>query len=217
MLNADSSVAVELYVYANDGSLLYVISEGPELGLDKVCVEVNPTAVESAIFPNTMQDVSHIEIVCNSAEVLTLKYVDSPCQENHQLSWANNLGGYDNFAFTHNREREISVSPLSYKKQFGNWDSANNYTFDSEEEGDTTYSVTATPTGTIYSGWIAEKYQNWLSEILYSVDVKLEIDADTRENISVTDTKVTLEKHRFNDTLNFQVNYKKTNFKSITK
>jgi len=185
-----------------------------------IFIDLNLPYFTEELEPQTPADVARLEMTLDSSEILHVLFVDEECGEFHQLSWINNIGTYDQFLFSHNRDTESAISMQEYKKQFGQWNSSNQFEYDSLTSGDTTYVKTNQPTGTIYSGWISEAYQNWLNNIYFSIDTWLYSakgdNTPTLEKITVTDTKAVNDKERFTDILNFQVNYKKTNFKSIT-
>ena len=215
IFNSQPDVQVEVYTYDADGINNGILSSGMLATADRVNVQVTPAMIEAEIAPLTMADVARMDIYMNQSDPLHVIFIDEDCGEFHQLSWLNNMGAYDQMLFTHNRDQESAIQIQEYKKQFGNWTTSNTFEHDPLKSGDTPYSKTIQPTGSIYSGWIAEAYQNWLSEIFDSVDAIL-LEGDQIERIIVTDTKATKDKHRFMDILNFQVNYKKSNFKSIT-
>ena len=72
-----------------------------------------------------------------------------------------------------------------------------------------------TPTGSLYTGWIAESYRNWLNGIAESIDVLLMVDGQS-EKIVPTNTSTEELKTRYEEIMNYQVDYRKTNYKSIT-
>lgn len=212
MLTGVNPVQLDIYLYDVQGLLLGTISEQASTGGDKVNVQITPQDI-SSVFP--IEAVARLEIYLNQSNALNVHYIADECVEYHQLNWMNRLGTYDQYLFSHNHEQEAAVSALEYKKQFGSWDTSNNFTFDPLSSGDTTYLKKVQPSGTIHSGWISESYQHWLSQIYYSVNAWL-FQEDGINYVTVTDTKSTKLKSKFDELLNFSVNYKKTNFKSIT-
>jgi hypothetical protein len=219
ILNTDPAVVVQAYVYGSLGTVdppLAVISSTPEPGKDRVDICISIQNIEDAISPLSLSDVVRLEIYMNESESLNYIFVDEDCDERNQLSWMNSLGAFDSFLFSHNHERESAIQTLEYKKQFGNWNQDNAFTFDVSNSGDTPYQKTIRTTGTLYSGPVSEEHQNWMLEIYNSIDVLLHSDGGN-QRIIVTDEKGSYMQNRFEDILNFQVSYKKTNFKSLTK
>jgi hypothetical protein len=219
ILNTDPEVVVQAYVYGSLGTVdppLAVIASYPEPGKDRIDICVSPQMIEDAISPLSLSDVVRLEIYMNESQSLNYIFVDEDCDERNQLSWMNSLGAFDSFLFSHNHERESAIQTLEYKKQFGNWNEDNYFVFHSINSGDTPYQKTIRTTGTLYSGPISEEHQNWMLEIYNSVDVLLHVDGG-EQRIIVTDEKGSCMQNRFEDILNFQVSYKKTNFKSLTK
>lgn len=215
ILTEDSTIQMEVYCYDATGHLLGIVSEQSIAGGDKVNIQITPADIQAAILPASIDEVERLEIYMNQSEALRAEFVPDECTEFHQLNWMNNLGTYDQFLFGHNHDEEAAVSALEYKKQFGAWNSSNVFQFDPLTSGDTTYSKTIQPTGTLYSGYLSEEYQNWLAQIYYSINTIL-FEEDGIYSLTVTDTKSIKMKSRFDELLNFQVGYKKTNFKSIT-
>jgi hypothetical protein len=218
ILNTDPQVQIEIHLYDLNDDIAWISTSGQLPGSDKVNFNLIPSEIEDEIFTEVgllLTDISRMEVYMNQSQPLHIQYIDEDCGEFHQLNWLNNLGAYDQMLFTHNRESDSAVTALEYKKQFGAWDTLNKYQYDDLSSGDTTYVKEIQETGSLFSGWIPEAYQNWLSQIYQSVEVQL-LEPTTTERIVVTDTKSSKLTHRFEDALNFQVNFKKSNFKSIT-
>jgi hypothetical protein len=215
ILNTSPACLVEVYAKDADGETIGVLTSNPQTGKDLIRVRVTPAELLAAISPLPLSSVHRLEMYMNQSNALHVLYADEDCGEFNQVSWINNLGAYDQFLFTHNREDESAISMLEYKKQFGAWDSGSLFSFDSTKSGDTTYLKKIQPTGTLFSGWMAEKNRHWLNELLYSVDV-LVVQGTQAEKIVPTETQALEPKARFEDVINFQVKYKKTNFRSIT-
>ena len=216
IFNTSPQVLINVNCYDANDDFIAALSSSIVTGGDKVNVCVLPDDLNAMLDPLTMEDVHRMEIYMNESDPLFVNFIEEDCGEFYQLSWLNNLGGHDQFLFTHNRDQESAITIHEYKKQFGRWSDANEFKYDPIKGGDTPYLKVIQPTGTLYSGWIPEAYQNWMAQIFYSVDHILLV-GDAIEKLGVTNTSATLDKSRFNDILNFQVNYKKTNFKSLTK
>ena len=215
IFNQGATILVEAYCYAENGDLLGIVNDTSIQGMQRVDVCITPDAIQNEIAPASIDDVARMEVYMNQSEPLFVTFVPNECTEFNQVNWLNNLGTYDQFLFGHNHEQESAITMLEYKKQFGSWGTSNEFNYDSLTSGDTTYTKTIQPTGTLYTGWISEVYQNWLANIYYSIGVLLYAEDGTHA-ISVTDTKATKMQSRFDELLNFQVGYSKTNFKSIT-
>jgi hypothetical protein len=215
ILTTDAAVQVEAYCYDATGNLLGIVSEQSTAGGDKVNVQITPQDIIAEIAPASIDELDRLEIYMNQSEALTAEFVPNECTEFHQLNWMNKLGTYDQFLFGHNHDQETAISALEYKKQFGAWNSSNVFQFDPLTSGDTTYTKIIQPTGIVYTGWISQEYQNWLAQIYYSINTIL-FEEDKTYGIVVTETKSMKMQSRFDELLNFQVSYKKSNFKSIT-
>jgi hypothetical protein len=215
MLTTNPTIQLEVNCYDSAGNLLGHITSQSTAGGDKVNIRITPQDIEAAITPTSIDEVDNLEIYINQSDALLANLVPNECTEFHQVNWINNLGTYDQFLFGHNHDQEAAISALEYKKQFGAWNSSNVFEFDPLTSGDTTYSKTIQPAGTLYTGWISQQYQNWLAQIYYSINTIL-FEEDKIYSLSVTDTKSMKMQSRFDELLNFQMSYKKTNFKSIT-
>ncbi len=215
ILNTDPDATVGLLFYDFAGDIVHVYTSTTIIA-DKVNVCLKPAELEIILLGSgyTLAQISKITIEMNVSDQFVVQYVDDDCSEFHQMNWLNNLGSYDQFLFTHNRDSDSAVTSQEYKKQFGAW-TGNVFVYDDLNTGNTDYVREIQETGTLYSGWISQQYQNWLTQIVESVDHQL-LEPGTSEKIIVTDTKTSKLKHRFEEALNYQVNFKKTNFKSIT-
>lgn len=217
ILNTDATVTVTISLYGATGNLIYTQVDSPVTGKDKISFNIS----ELTLFPIlilascSLSDVYSVEIKFNSSDSIYIHYVSTECELDQQISWLNKLGTYDQMIFSHNREVQHSIQSQEYKKQFGNWSASNSFEYDPLTTGDIPYLKIIEQSGSLHTGWISEQYQNWLKGITESIDVLL-ITGDIKEKILVTDTKSETLKIKYEEILNFQVNYKKTNFKSIT-
>lgn len=184
---------------------------------DKVLVYLSVADLSAVIgsFGPLLSDIYKIGIKINTSEELFFSYIDEDCGEFHQVSWGNSVGGFDQFLFTHNREDESAIVRMEYKKQFGAWNSANSFEYNALTSGDTTYLTKNNLTGRLYSGYVQQDVRWWLNEMLDSVDVILNSTPTKTEALTLTDNKKTFPKARFEELLNFEVNFKKSNYKSI--
>lgn len=215
ILKTSPTTQLEAYCYDSNGVLLGVVTAQSTAGGDKVNVQITPQDITAAIAPASIDEVDNLEIYMNQSEALKAELVPNECTEFHQVNWLNKLGTYDQFLFGHNHDEEASISAFEYKKQFGAWNSSNVFEFNPLTSGDTIYNKVIQPSGTLYTGWISQEYQNWLAQIYYSINTIL-FEEDKIYLLGVTDTKSTKMQSRFDELLNFQMSYKKTNFKSIT-
>lgn len=219
ILNDDPTITVGLTFYdANDNAII-LHSEAPVAAADRVnfCISETSLGPILSLYPlYTWADIFMIEVQMNAADPMFVRFTDSDCELNQQVIWLNKLGTYDQMLFSHNREVQRQITSREYKKQFGGW-TANglSFTHDPLTSGDTTYVREIAPTGSLYTGWIAESYRNWINTIAESVDVVLMVDGNT-EKITPTLGKTEDLKTKFEELLNYQLDYKKTNYKSIT-
>lgn len=215
ILVTSPQLQLDVFCYDAQGNQLGSITEQETTTGEVVDIKITPQDIATAISPASIEDVARLEVYVNQSLPLVVQYIPAECTEYHQVNWLNNLGTYDQFLFGHNKDQESAISALEYKKQFGAWDANNSFQFDPLLSGDTVYLKTIQPTGTVYTGWISQAYQHWLAQIYYSISTLL-LDQNTTEAIVVTQTQSSEMKSRFDELLNFQVSYKKSNFKSIT-
>lgn len=218
ILNSDALCLVEAYYFNSAGAVIGIGTSNIQNPFDKINIHLDEALMTSHVAPNNFNDIARIDIALNQSEGLRFLFLEAGCGDPVQLNWLNNIGGVDQFLFTHNRQRRFKTEIREFKKQFGVWNDnptpGNYYVHDPLQSGPTHYLKVTEPTGAIHSGWVTEEYQHWFSEIIQSVDV-IAVEGSNSERIPVTDTKSTLDENRFMDTLNFTVNYKKSNFKSI--
>ncbi len=216
ILNSNPTITVGLTITRTNGVVI-LHSEAPIAGADRVNFNISANSLGAilSLYSITMNDIAMIEVQMNVADSLFVVFADSDCELNQQIIWLNNLGAYDQMLFSHNREMKTQIVSKEYKKQFGAW-TANGLSFvhDPLTSGDTQYVKEITPTGSLYTGWIDETYRNWLNRITESIDVILMVDGMT-EKIVPTNTSTEELKTEFEELMNYQVDYRKTNYKSI--
>jgi len=219
ILNTDAQCLVEAQYFDLAGAYVTSGTSGVQTGTDKVNVCLDEALMLSHISPATLDQISRVDVYLNQSNRISFQFVDQECTQAVQLNWLNNIGAVDQFIFTHNREREFTSEISEYTKQFGQWQETpspgNYYTHNALTSGVTHYLKVISAAGSIHTGWINEANQNWLAEIFQSVEVHAVVGSES-EKLPVTNTKSTLDQSRFEDLLNFTVNYKKSNFKSIT-
>lgn len=217
ILNSDNHTTVGLTFTEANGTVT-IHSCAADSAADRVNFCISQTslgAVLSAHPTVVWANIVMIEVQMNAADSIYVKFVDDDCELNQQISWLNKLGTYDQMLFSHNREVQHSIQSQEYKKQFGQWsDNGQSFVHDPLTSGDTPYLKVIEPTGSLYTGWVSQTYQNWLNTIARSIDTLLHVGSST-ERITVTDTKTDELQTKYEEIMNFQVNYKKTNFKSI--
>lgn len=218
--NPATNISIGIAFYGADGALQHTHTDALLGNHDRIDFSVNETslaAILAEVGAPDWDDVYKIQLQVNFAAPLFIVFAPTDCELNQQVSWLNKLGAYDQMLFSHNREIKYSIKALEYKKQFGNWipDGGNTFVFNNLDSGDTQYLKVIEPSGSLYTGWISEVYQNWLRSVAESVDVMLHV-ADKTERIIVTMTETEMLREKFEEILNFQLSYKKTNFKSIT-
>lgn len=216
ILNADANIIVGLTITEANGTVT-LHSEPSVPGADRVnfCISETSLGPILSLYPSVVWDnIVMIEVQMNVADSMYVKFVDADCELNQQINWLNNLGAYDQMLFSHNREVKRQITTQDYEKQFGNW-SGNSFVHDKLNSGDTEYVKEITPVGSLYTGWLSESYRNWLNQITESID-KLLITNGVYEKISVTNTNSEELQTHFEEIMNYQIDYRKTSYKSIT-
>jgi hypothetical protein len=216
--DSDPDITIGITLYDADDNPIYIDSYGPFAYADRVNFVVNPYTLAPVLAAAslTLADVFMVEIQMNSADSMFVRFIVDDCELNQSVSWLNHIGTYDQMRFAHNREEKEQVVSKEYKKQFGAW-TANglSFAYDPTTTGDTVYVKEIAPTGSLYTAWLREDYRNWLNGIVRSVDVILMLDAQI-EKIIVTNAGTDVLKEKYEEIMQYQIDYRKTNYKSIT-
>lgn len=130
--------------------------------------------------------------------IFTVYLYDADCDDDPStLQWINQFGSWDSFIFRHNVERKGEVSERTYTKKFGTWDSTT-YTYDLNNAGNIRVGTQQIDKLTIYTDWITQVEQNYLTTLYKSPRYFLYYDGDTY-NVRVTSNQFTFKKARFED------------------
>lgn len=113
------------------------------------------------------------------------------------LQWINQFGSWDSFIFRHNVERKGEVTERTYTKKFGVWDGTT-YDYDLNNAGNIRVGTQQIDKLTIYTDWITQAEQNYLTTLYKSPRYFLYYDGDTY-NVRVTSNQFTFLKSRFEE------------------
>lgn len=96
--------------------------------------------------------------------------LDLACQYStrSRLHWLNSLGGIDSFTFGLLTREKTSVTSFGYERQFGGFNSVNNYTYQLKDGTVIDYLKQFSKSLELTSDWMLEAVQNWLSYSLYT-------------------------------------------------
>ena len=113
------------------------------------------------------------------------------------LQWINQFGSWDSFIFRHNVERKGEVTERTYTKKFGTWDGTT-YGYDLNNAGNIRVGTQQIDKLTIYTDWITQAEQNYLTTLYKAPRYFLYYAGDTY-NVRVTSNQFTFKKARFED------------------
>jgi len=113
------------------------------------------------------------------------------------LQWINQFGSWDSFIFRHNVERKGEVTERTYTKKFGTWDGTT-FTYDLNNAGNIRVGTQQTDKLTIYTDWITQAEQNYLTT-LYKAPRYFLYYAGYIYNVRVTSNQFTFKKARFEE------------------
>jgi len=111
--------------------------------------------------------------------------------------WINQFGSWDSFIFRHNVERKGEVTERTYTKKFGAWDGTT-FTYDLNNAGNIRVGTQQTDKLTIYTDWITQAEQNYLTT-LYKAPRYFLYYAGYIYNVRVTSNQFTFKKARFEE------------------
>lgn len=130
--------------------------------------------------------------------IFTVFLYDAECDDDPStLQWINQFGSWDSFIFRHNVERKGEVTDRTYTKKFGAWDGTT-FNYNLNNAGNIRVGTQQIDKLTIYTDWITQAEQNYLTTLYKSPRYLLYHDGDTY-NVRVTSNQFTFKKARFED------------------
>ena len=164
----------------------------------------------------TLTDLSYYTVQVEGSEMLTVYLATNECNAMNTLCWINEFGAYDSFVFKHNLTTTGNVSSQSYGKQFGVWNGTT-FEFNTAKSGNIKVSTTTIKGGTIYTDWVTESQQHWLTEAYQSVTHIISDSSGVILNVSVTSTEFSFQQQRFEELLSEALTFTVNNtYKSIS-
>lgn len=149
---------------------------------------------------------THYTVQIGTSEILTIYFITDYCNSPNTMLWVNDYGAIDSFVFLHNLDRSASVKDRSYSKQFGQWNGTS-FTYDASESGERRVGTTVTNEGIVYTDWIYEAQQAWLTELYRSPLHRLYNVSGTHDGIKITTTQYTFKQQRFEDLISESVGF----------
>lgn len=171
------------------------------------------TDTQSFIIPQVNVNFETLTVDCgfNPAGVLIAEWVNvsldnatfrvdiyqAECDDDASiLQWINQFGSWDSFIFRHNVERKGEVSERTYTKKFGAWDGTT-FTYDLNNAGNIRVGTQQIDKLTIYTDWITQDEQNYLTTLYKSPRYFLYYGGTY--NVRVTSNQFTFKKARFEE------------------
>jgi len=148
---------------------------------------------------------THYTVQIGTSEILTIYFYDDYCYSPNTLTWLNDYGAFDSFIFAHNLERNSNVKDRSYSKQFGQWNGTS-FTYDSNDSGERRVGTTVSNEGNIYTDWINETKQHWLTELYRSPLHRLYVGSSAW-SVKVTTNAYSFKQQRFEELLSESVGF----------
>lgn len=210
----DASKTLELKFYSSAGALLHTYTSTQNYAIAQL--NLKSTLLTSTAGVPDISLVAYYTVQIGTSEILTIHFLDDYCYSPTALMWLNDYGAYDYFIFEHNLDESGSVEERKYERQYGKW-SGTSFGYDASNSGEQRISTNTNKKGIIYTDWITEDQQNWLTELFDSVQFRLYLLSGTYKGISVTSNEFSFKKQRWEDLINETVafNYS-SNHQSLT-
>ena len=202
--NASNQLRIKLY--EADGTLLDSYTDTQNYAIAQINTKTTLLNTECGFSNGDLVDAAYYTVQVGTSEIFTFYFYDDYCGTIQSLQWMNEFGAFDSFVFAHNLDLSGNVTDRKYNRKYGGWSGAS-YTYDLEDSGEVRMGTQQKDSGTIYTGWITDTVQNWLTE-LYKAPrfVLIELGSEPRP-IRVTSNSFTFQRQRYEDLISESVQF----------
>jgi len=147
--------------------------------------------------PLDIQAAEYVVVTLENA-IFTVYLYDQDCSDYPStLQWINEFGSWDSFIFAHNLIKSGDVTERTYTKKFGQWDSSD-YIYDLNDSGNIRVGTQQIDKMTIYTDWITEDQQHFLTTLYKSPRHFLYLGTDVF-NVKLNSNQFTFAQQRYEE------------------
>jgi len=205
----DASKTLEIKLY-NGVTLLDSYTNTQNYKIAQINTKTSLLSTTAGFTDGDILAASYYTVQVGTSEIFTFYFYDDYCGTIQSLQWMNEWGAFDSFVFAHNLELSGNVTDRKYNRPFGGW-SGSTYTYDLEDAGEVRIGTQQKDSGTIYTSWITEGQQNWLTELYKSPRFVLTKLGESATPIRITSNQFTFKQQRFEDLVSESVAFEFTN------
>ena len=166
---------LEVELFDENDSLIIADSAG--VSQNKITIlKVDPIALMAAtagpITQAQFDQASYYEVWLDNGGGATEKfriYIDRSCDmyNTKRFLFLSSIGSIESFSFTKATEETRDVKRYSFERNFGSWNTSNNFVYNLTDGREQDYLVTSSGKMSVSSDWIPEGLQQWLVRELY--------------------------------------------------
>lgn len=206
----DASKQLEIKLYTANGTLLDTYTNTQNYKIAQINTNTSLLESTAGFTSGDIASASYYTVQVGTSEIFTFYFYDDYCGTIQSLQWMNEWGAFDSFVFAHNLELSGSVTDRKYNRSFGGW-SGSTFTYDLEDAGEVRIGTQQKDSGTIYTSWISQAQQNWLTELYKSPRFVLTRLGESAVPIRITSNQFTFKQQRFEELVNESVSFEFVN------
>lgn len=127
-----------------------------------------------------------------------------------QLAWVNEYGVWDYFTFELAHQKRLQVNRTEIRKDYGNWNSGEVYSYNQHERGQKVVNVNGDVEYTCNSNWLNEDEFTWLQGLLMSKEVQFN-NSGTWQAVTITSTDYNYKQDVDSELANLEIKFKTAN------
>lgn len=202
----DASKQLEIKLYDSSDTVLDTYTDTQTYVIAQLNLNSTNLIATAGFSSGDIDDASYYTVQIGTSEIITIHFFEDDCNQPNTLMWLNDYGAYDSFIFAHNLEAQGTVTDRKFTKQFGEW-SGSNFVYDSSNSGEQRVGTSTKKQGTIFTDWITQSQQNWLTELYSSPQYRLYKPDLSYSGIVLTSNQFTFKQQRFEELINESVSF----------
>ena len=159
-----ATLTIELY---NSLGLIDTYTDSQTYKIAQINITDLLLEADAGFDPLDIQSAEWVVITLDNA-IFTVYLYSQDCSDYPStLQWINEFGSWDSFIFAHNLVKSGEVTERTYAKKFGQWDGTG-YIYDLNDSGNIRVGTQQIDKMTIYTDWITEEQQHFLTSLYKS-------------------------------------------------
>jgi hypothetical protein len=196
----DALKQLAISLYRADTTLIGTYTDTQNYPVAQVCINATNLQMTAGFSPAEILESAYFTVRIGTSEIFTVHWHVQECRAAHALQWLNEYGAFDSFIFAHNLERTGNVNALEFGRQFGAWNGTS-FVYDAELSGTQRSKTNTERGGIVYTDWIEEAQQHWLTELYSGTVHRLVYSTGVQKGIKITSNQFTFKQQRFEELL----------------